>query len=188
MLQTQTSTQVDIVQMVTVFHLEDVIDRTVKDKLLTDIVKFCVPKQYITRFTVYGMRGREAHARMDVTIDYTRKESPFTVAMDGVDMGSPAASECGARADWTTAGIKVCEIWREATRWFMRLCKEANLEMHWTVRFRDKQDEMCKKFGLVTAVIDDKTADAPGHTIPNSILSGLAMHPRFAPGSFPNGK
>ena len=73
-----------------------------------------------------------------------------------------------------------CPHMGKALDLYMRLVKERGLRLHWSVRFREKREEMCEKFGLGPAIIRDCTTDGISNEVTNSLHTGLTMMGRVS--------
>ncbi|MCK4342363.1 MAG: hypothetical protein KAY37_11645 [Phycisphaerae bacterium] len=168
-----------------------VVEKTVKSQCLKEIIDFCIREKTLSHVTLWGLSDNEAHATMDLSIDYDRTGSHIKVASAypvGAFYAPPADGTTASSGAPTPSENDLRPIWSEAIDWFVQLLEEKKLRLHWTVRFRDRDEEMCEKFGLVPATHTDKTKDCPSHTIPNSVIPEFMLNTRFSGTMFPEDK
>ncbi|HOW72815.1 MAG TPA: hypothetical protein PKY77_19625 [Phycisphaerae bacterium] len=182
MIRTQTVTQVTVRLKVVVLNICYVVQRTVKDARLEEIIAYCVPEKLLKQTTIWGGHGKQADARLDTEVDYNLADgSPRlrTMFSGGGSFNGPERWPGDPPFAAASEG-DICKIWKEAVEWFVDICQQNGLDLFWTVSFLDKDEEMCRKFNLVHVRIDDRTVDAPAHTIPNSVDPCASLVVRFA--------
>ena len=122
------------------------------------------------------MDDGDAHMRLEVAIDYDEHEQQIRLSGDGLPEGMAGRY---ALADGPTAGGLSqpghCPHMGKALDLYIRLVKEKDLRLHWTVRFREQRQEMCEKFGLSPAVIHDCTVNGLQSTVTNSLYPELTI-------------
>ncbi len=190
MLATSTLTRTMLRIEMLALELQSINDRSLKDKLLNEIIAHCMPLKYLEAFTIYGMDGDEAHMRLEVHIDYDEHEQQIKLFGDGSpdDIARNYAGDDGP-SNGTGAGSSRqshCPHMRKAVDLYMRLVKEKGLQLHWTVRFREKREEMRERFGLCPALIHDCTVGGMESEMTNSRYSELKVVGRVSPKALPS--
>ena len=174
MIQTKTTTRTTIRAMLLSFQLRAVVEQTVKCEKLKQIIDERVRTKDLDSFAVWGMKDEEAHACMQIQIDYARDTSKirFSGNVPSGDCPSQVTEQVDLEVD---EPIKTCRIWQEAIEWFVRLCEAHDLPLRWTVRWTAKanRSRLRKRYGLVSANFTNKTEGGVAKAIPNSFFSEL---------------
>jgi hypothetical protein len=164
--------------------------RSVNCPKLTAVLEYCIPRQYLERVTIHGMRGNESHATLEIKID--RVSNDVHVALHGQSVPERyAIGPGGQTGDAVPPDLKErseCPVWRKAVDFFVRLCGQKGLQLWWTIILREKRDEVCKKFGLGPATFVDRTTGAAAQAVPNSIFTELTLTAAFSVELWPDEK
>jgi len=179
MIATTTMTQVGLRLKLVSLEMQSLNDRSLKDKLLNEIIAYCVPHKYLQGFTVWGMDGGDAHMRLAVEIDYDEHDRQVKVYGDGLPEGVEGRYSLGCAPPSSDgqgpSQPDNCPHMGKALELYLNLIKDKGLRLHWTVQFCEKRSEMCEKFGLAAAVIHDCTGSGTANTITNSRYPELTM-------------
>ena len=65
------------------------------------------------------------------------------------------------------------QVQKEAINWFVKLCRQENLSLKWSIIVSDREQEIIDKFRLVLLTDEDKTQNSS--VVPNSVVSELNM-------------
>ncbi|MCO6438488.1 MAG: hypothetical protein J5J06_15465 [Phycisphaerae bacterium] len=179
MIATTTMTQVGLRLKLLSLEMQSLNDRSLKDKLLNEIIAFCVPHRYLQGFTVWGMDGGDAHMRLNVEIDYDEHDRQVKIHGDGLPEGIEGTYSVGLAPPSSNgqgpSHPKTCPYMGKALDLYLNLIKDQGLRLHWTVRFRENRAEMCEKFGLCAAVIHDCTGTGTPSTITSVDFPEMTM-------------
>lgn len=184
MLRNTIMTQIELRLELISLELQSLNDRSVKNKVLNDIIAYCVPRKYLEGYTIYGMIGDQAHLRIEIEIDYEEHEQQVKLSGDGLSDDAVDHFALGDGPDEGRGGASTrgrhCPHMGKALGLYMHLAKNKGMRLHWSVRFREKREEMCEKFGLGPAIIRDCTTDGSTNRITNSELPEVSMTGRVS--------
>jgi hypothetical protein len=190
MISTSTLTRTGLRLELVGLEMQSLNDRSLRDRLLNEIIAHCVPLTCLDNFTIWGLDEDEARMRLEVRIDYDEHQHQVELSGDGVpdDLAGSYTLDDGPTGRPGSGPMRRhCPHMGKAVELYMRLVKEQGLRLVWTVRFRERREEMCKKFGLVPAAVRDGTVGAPESTITNSLYSELIATGRVSSTPFPSG-
>jgi len=167
-----------------VHQLNYVVEKTVQDNFLKEIIAYGVPERILNSIWIMGSVNGEIHAKMDISISYDDGGTSFDIkgnVKDQMFSSDPNNDWLKGETDKEKAH---CPVWAQAIDWFAQLCKQENLPVKWCISFSERQEEMCRKFGLSTMTDKDKTSASNSSVLPSSVISNLNMGLSFSTEKF----
>jgi len=176
MIRTNIKTQIILHQ------LKYVLEKTVQDKRLDEIVEYGVLERVLTNIWVMGIANGQIHAKMDISVSYDNNNTSFDIKGNVKDRVFVPAQD----SKWLQGDIDSneanCPVWSEAINWFVKVCRQEKLSFKGGVIVSDREQEIVDKFGLILLTDDDKTRETQtSGSIPNSNSSELGMAVSFSP-------
>ena len=166
MIRTSIKTQLIIHQ------LKYVVEKTVKDKRLDEVIEFGVLAGIITNIWIMGTTDSQIHAKMDISVSYGGNGTTFDINGNVKDH-----IFTGQNTNWMHDEVdnnrSNCPVWSEAINWFVKLCQQENLSLEWGIIVSDMEQEIIDKFRLVLLTDEDKTQNSS--IVPNSVATELNM-------------
>ena len=178
MIRTSIKTQLIIHQ------LKYVVEKTVKDKRLDDVIEYGVSERIITNIWIMGTASGQIHAKMDISVSYDSDGTTFDISGNVNDriFTGQGNDWLHGEADNNKAN---CPVWSEAINWFVKLCHQEKLSFKWGIIVSDMEQELIDKFRLVSLTDEDKTRETQTFgSIPNSVVTELNMGISFSPEKF----
>jgi hypothetical protein len=184
MVSTTTITRTGVRLQLVALEMLSINDRSVRQGLLADIINECVPSGMLACFILWGRRGDQALARMDVAIDYDHHEKLVRLGGDAIpeELRGEYRGELGPAGSFSAnpALRKHCPHMGKVIDLFCNLLRQKGLDLAWTVQFRDRADEMQRKFSLVPLSFTDQTAGAAANTVTDSLFPELSAKTVFS--------
>lgn len=190
MIATSTLTRTGLRLELVSLEMQSLNDRSLRDRLLNEIIAHCVPLKCLDHFTIWGLDADEARMRLEVRIDYDEHHHQVELSGDGIpdDLAGRYTLDDGPLGSPGSGSTRRhCPHMGKAVDLYMRLVTEQGLRLVWTVRFGERREEMCKKFGLVPAAVRDGTVGGSESTITNSLYSEVIATGRVSSRAFPSG-
>ena len=184
---TQTGLRIELVSL----EMQSLNDRSLKDSNLNEIIDYCAPRGFLESFTIWGMEDGKAHLRLRVELDYEEHERQIRLHGDALPDGmtgqySITYGPPGGELEGFPQPPS-CPHMGKALDLFIKLARDKGLRLHWTVCFREKRTEMCAKFGLERALIDDCSSGCAPSMVTNSRYPELTMTGRVSEAIVPPG-
>ncbi|MBN2590812.1 MAG: hypothetical protein JXA96_13190 [Sedimentisphaerales bacterium] len=167
-----------------VHQLNYVVEKTVQNDLLKEIIEYCIPERTLEHIWIMGSINGEIHAKMELSISYDSGAAAFNIKgniKDQMFTSDPNNDWLNNKTDEEKAN---CPVWAQAIDWFSELCKQENLPIKWCVKFCERSEEMFGKFGLCPLTDKDRTSESNASDLPNSVISNLNMHLSFSSEKF----
>lgn len=118
-----------------------------------------------------------------MVLDYDEHAQQVKLSGEGLPDGAAGtyALEYGPAADIGEGSQpRCCPHMGKAVDLFIRLATDKGLRLRWAVRFRDKRQEMCEKFGLGPAIIRDGTGDGDENIVTSTFHPELSVRGRVS--------
>lgn len=155
-----------------IHQLKYVVEKTVKDKRLDEVIEYGVSERIITNIWIMGTTDSQIHAKMDISVSYDSNDTTFDISGNVKDH-----IFTGQDNDWlhneADNNKPNCPVWSEAINWFVKLCRQENLLLKWSIIASDREQEIIDKFRLVLLTDEDKTQNSS--VVPNSVVAELNM-------------
>jgi hypothetical protein len=165
-------------------QLQVVNELTTRSKELKDIIEDAVYRQQLRRITIYGVRGLDAYATLEIAIDYDAKCCRVAWARIAVaterNSGPLTTIDCPTNRPTDAGVIRGCPQWRQAIEMFDDMVRAQRLALHWTVAGGQDHEAMCQRLGLTASSIRNHCNGAPVHSLPNTLLPELNAEFRFS--------
>jgi len=167
-IKTKTNIRTKLMQ----WQLQHVVEVTVADKLLKEIIEYCLPQKSLKRMSIEGVSGNDIHAKMAIFIDYNNPSGGIDIETEFKDK-TFVANSSSSQSGNDYSRYANCPVWEEAIAWFSKLCREHGLEFKWSVAFYCNHEEIMNKFDLSWSTRNNKAENQNGHNLPHSKLSEL---------------
>ena len=166
-----------------IHQLKYVVEKTVKDKRLDEVIEFGVLEGIITNIWIMGTADSQIHAKLDISVSYNSGGASFDISGNIKDRVFT-----GQDNDWlhdeADNNRSNCPVWSEAINWFVKLCQQENLSLKWGIIVSGREQEIIDKFRLVSLTDEDKTQNTNSSIVPNSFFTELNMGIGFSQEKF----
>jgi len=162
-------------------QLKYVVEKTVKDKRLDEIVEYSLLERVLTNIWIMGTANGQIHAKMDISVNYDSEGTSFDISGNVKDRVFTLDQDNSWLQDNIDNNEANCPVWSEAIDWFVKVCRQEKLSFKGGIIVSDKEQEIVDKFRLVLLSDEDKTRDTQtSGSIPNSTRPELGMAISFS--------
>ncbi len=182
MVCTTTITRTGVRLQLVALEMLSINDRSIRHRLLADIVNECVPNGTLASFTLWGLRGDQAQARMGVVIDYDHQEKLVRLGGDGVpeELRGEYRGAPGPAGSSSANTVKRCPHMGKVIDLFWNLLTQRGMNCTFSVQFRERAAELIRKFNLAPSSFKDQTVGAAADTVTNSLFPELSAKTAFS--------
>jgi len=156
-----------------IHQLKYVVEKTVKNKRMNEVIEYGVLEGIITNILIMGTADGQIHAKMDISVSYDSNGATFDIKGNVKDKVFTLDQDNNWLRDDIDANKTNCPVWSEAINWFVKLCQQEELFLKGGIIVSEGEQEIIDKFKLVLLTDEDKTQNSS--VVPNSLFNELNM-------------